>query len=429
MISVVQGDYGHRVVFVLYEVSETPGLCPPREGIDLTQIDVRGLFYQYRVRTENACGAVSFGPPDNAIFHRILEKLETSILDLVAVAGGPSELAPDGQPTFAQRLTLVITAFSVSGTVVITGTDADGVAITETVTITAAGTYYTTLSFLTISSETITITGTFSTRIYVHDGRVRLTWQDGDLDTSGAHRILLELLPSGGLITSLKPIEVQVAAKQRSSLPVISTVTPSEFVIPDTIVTVVGTSFLDATKILVTNVQTGSSYELEDFLYVDDTTVKGTVTASIPTGLYVLTVVGPGGTSVGYYPVDIDTDIPTITFVDSLDAPGAVEYAISTRLIVTGTNFVQSVDILTDEEADDRDQVSKAISVVIIDDADNEYPCGVLVDEDEDLELTATSLVISIPAGVPSGDHVLVVRTYIGESNEYALEYINAGIS
>ena len=65
----------------------------------------------------------------------------------------------------ATKLTVVVTNYSVSGSVAITGTDENGTAVTETLTVTGNGTQTTTKNFKTINSNGIVITGTFNTQI------------------------------------------------------------------------------------------------------------------------------------------------------------------------------------------------------------------------------------------------------------------------
>lgn len=63
------------------------------------------------------------------------------------------------------KLSIIVTGYSVVGTVVLTGTDQAGNSITETITVNANGTYISALSYKTIGTNGVVITGTYTTQI------------------------------------------------------------------------------------------------------------------------------------------------------------------------------------------------------------------------------------------------------------------------
>jgi hypothetical protein len=315
---------------------------PVTRARDLTEITVRGFFYKAFVEMTSVVNGVTRALPENAEFLRILEKKKTDLLIAQVNVAGPNLYSALTQPLSAQRISFLVSAISVPGSITITGKDLAGEALVETVLITTAETLFSVDAFSEIDEDGISMTGSFTVGLYVHDGRVDLIWADGDTDVPGDYFVLLELVhPTGEKETAHTPVEVQILEKIQHPIPAVTSVVTSPFD-PGDLATFAGTGFLDATGADFLNLDTASVIALTSVTIGSDVLLEANLPAGMDGGRYGARVTTPGGPSETYSEVVV---LPIVNdFSPTTIAPGAT-------LTVDGDGFTGATAIeIVDEE-------------------------------------------------------------------------------
>jgi len=311
-IKVFKGDTFPSLTLCLKEYFETVDCQQAALAKDLTGYEVRGRFCKNLEKASSPCDPSRFVIPDNSIFYRVLPLQEFDLLASTPVdaLGGDVTLSPTKQPAGPQVLQLEITNFAVAGDITITGKDPRLDVVTETLTISADGSLLTTKQFNSIDVDGIVIKspGDFDVRIFVHDGKVVLDWQAGDLSELGKHTLQLELIPDptgapDDRLTTCETVEILVKDRKPLSKPVVSAVAPLSGPAA-TSLTVTGTGFLDAsTAVLVSQVD-GTETTLDSFAVVSETSITGDIPA-VGAGDYDLVVRNADGDSDPYSKVTV----------------------------------------------------------------------------------------------------------------------------
>ena len=260
---------------------------------DLTGIEVRARFFPVPSSSEEESCETYEGveaPAETSLFYRPLTLLETSLLGLTSVAApaSPELYDPLTQPDGPQKISMEVSGFSGAGTVTLTGLDVDDNAINETLSVTADGVLATTQQFASIDEEGISAdSGTFDFRLYVHDGRVQLDWEDGDLDVAGRYELELELIytATSKRLTLTDTIGVIVQSKRPLPSPDLLTATPDEGP-PTTTVVFTGEGLLDITDIFLISLEDGSETAMENLSNVLEAGADADVPAGLVGGLY-----------------------------------------------------------------------------------------------------------------------------------------------
>ncbi len=298
-IQMIQDDLLPPLVIALRTEIDTIQCRKQVVAKDITGYEIRGRFGQLveRVTSSTQCRPGQYVLSDESVFYRPLTLLESDLLPTTTVAlpATPDLYDSEIQPGGPQVIQIEVTAFVSAGQIIVTGKDADGAAISETISVPASGSFQTIQQFFSISDDGISLDGSFEARLFIHDGRVQLDWQSGDLATVGRHLLEVILIPNPlaplQRQTLGSKIEVQVLARRRLPVASVELVVSATPFAGDTL-TWSGTGFLDASGAILVS-EDGVETVLASLSVSAEDTLTGDVPASTPGGVYSVRVDNP----------------------------------------------------------------------------------------------------------------------------------------
>lgn len=346
LVKMVQGDLEPDVAIQV--LTRDKSLCPSVFARDISELTVRALFYKKFEVTTGACDQRSLQRPSNAIWYRELTKRIVLLIESTATSGSEQVHAPTSQPESQQKISIIISNLTVDGDITLTGTDRDGVAVTETIDVTNAalggtfGELLSTKSFASIDqidategTAGIETNGDFSFSLHVHDGIADFIWQPGDTDEAGDFLLAVELIhASGEKETACDPIAIKIKEKIQIPIPEVSDIQPSPFN-PGSTVQITGINLFEVSSVQAVNMSTGDIVALNSIAVQSDVLVEADLPSDIKGGEYLVHVTSPGGTNI-FHTIFVLPYVTTFTPISLIEGE---------TVIIQGNGFLGATGI------------------------------------------------------------------------------------
>lgn len=395
-VEIVQSDDRPSFLFTLLE--EDRSVVPSRNKVvDLATWEVRGLLSRcWKTEAGIACGLDLEMVNTEGLTYFSMPRPETTVFPLTtisAVSPG-SEFDADVQPDDPQFLLFRVANLVTTGSIQITGFDANGEDQSEIIAVVADGEYQSQIQYRAVADDGLVFIGEFDVEAFIYNGKALAVIDADDISEPGLYSLRIELVklpvPISPMIPRDKstfpiPVFIHVWPKRSYPLPEI-TVFDLDRDFPGSTVIVDGRNFLDVYKISYLDPATGILIEDTSIVALSDRSIEVVLPLTLVGGLKQVTVTGPGG-------VSAPASFPVLPLISSVDPVANVGGTIT--IVGDGLSLVTTADLITLD----------GLTV---------YPLlGVTVIDDE----TVTAVVDSIP----EGEYLVRASTPLYSTNSYRL--------